>query len=308
MTAPMIAFPADQALSAFLDGPVLFHHTLSEHPLFQDEGLAALIDGQPDSMLDLNINTFNAEGQLEKIMNGDRAGLSGAQLLQAVGRGALWMNLRHVNDTSPAVAEVMRDLQAALVAQNPRFKNAHLDANLLISAPGAKVAYHAEQPEVMLCHIRGAKRIWVYPNGGQYLPDEHFEKVVLRETTEDIHYERAYDAQARVFDLAPGQALTWPPNAPHRVENLGTVNVSLSIEYMTWDSRIRLGAFYVNGLLRRNGVTPPPVAALGPVGLAARWALSVPLKRMGLHKAKQVVFEPAFEVDPTAEGNVRQRA
>lgn len=308
MSAPLISIAPDETGTSFLEGPVLFQHRFDDRPLFTDAGLAAVIDGHPDDLTDLNINRFDAEGRLVKLMTGDRKGQGGAAILQAVGRGELWVNLRHVNETQAEFAALMADLQTALSAHNKRFKNARLDANLLISAPGAKVPYHADQPEVMLCHIRGAKRIWVYPNSGKHLPDEHFEKVVLKETTEDMPYDRSYDDAAKVFDLEPGQALAWPPNAPHRVENLGTVNVSLSIEYMTWDGRRRLGAYYINGLLRRAGLPQKPVAALSPFGLAARWALSVPLKRLGLHKGQQMQFAREFELAPeTAEG-VRQSA
>jgi hypothetical protein len=308
MTEPLITIAPDEAGKSFLLGPVLFQHRFSEHPLFTDQGLAAIIDGHPDDLTDLNINRFNEAGQMTKLLTGDRNGMSGADMLQAIGRGELWINLRHVNETHAGIGALMEEMQAALVAHNKRFKGARLYTNLLISAPNAKVPYHADQPEVMLCHVRGAKRIWIYPNGGRHLPDEHFEKVVLKETTEDLPYDRSYDDDAKVFDLAPGQAVAWPPNAPHRVENLGTVNVSLSIEYMTWDSRRRLGAYYVNGLMRRMGFRPQPVAGLSPLGVAARWALSVPLKRLGLHKGKQMVFEREFELAADAAEGVRQRA
>jgi hypothetical protein len=308
MSAPLISIAPDETGKSLREGPVLFHHRFCDHPLFSDAGLAGIIDGHPDDLTDLNINRFDADGRLVKLMTGDRKGQGGAAVLEAVSRGELWVNLRHVNETHPGLAGLMAEMHAGLVAHNKRFKSARLDTNLLISAPGAKVPYHADQPEVMLCHVRGAKRIWVYPNGGKHLPDEHFEKVVLKETTEDIPSDRSYDANAKVFDLKPGQAIAWPHNAPHRVENLGTVNVSLSIEYMTWDGRRRLGAYYVNGLLRRAGLPQKSVASLSPLGVAARWALSVPLKRLGLHKGRQMQFEREFELAPDAVEGVRQSA
>ncbi len=308
MSAPLITLAPDESGKSFLAGPVLFQHRFSDHPLFSDQGLASLIDGQPDDMIDFNINRFDSEGRLIKLMTGVRNGMDGAGVLRAIGRGELWLNVRHVNQTHAGVEALMSEMQEALVAHNKRFKGARLDANLLISAPNAKVAYHADQPEVMLCHVRGAKRIWIYPNGGRHLPDEHFENVALKETTEDLPYDRSFDDDAKVYDLVPGQAVAWPPNAPHRVENLGTVNVSLSIEYMTWDGRRRLGAYYVNGLLRRLGLPSRPVAQLSPLGIAARWALSVPHKRLGLHKARQLQFTPEFDVAPDAEEGVRERA
>lgn len=308
MMTPLIAMPPDAAVGPFLRSPVMFRHRFGEHPLFSDEGLVGMIDRHPEDLTDLNLNQFDAEGRLVKLMTGDRSGLSGADLINAVGRGALWVNLRHVNETHPGVAALMGEMQAALEAFDARFKGARFDANLLISAPGAKVPYHADQPEVMLCHIRGAKRIWIYPNSGKHLPDEYFERVVLREITEDIPYDRSFDSDAVIFDLAPGDGVAWPSNAPHRVENLGSVNISLSIEYMTWPSRLRLGAYYLNGLLRRAGLPQKPVAALSPLGVAARWALAQPLKRSGLHKGRQLQFAREFELVRGAAEGVRQTA
>ena len=308
MKTPLITIPPEALGSSFLRSPVLFRHRFGEHPLFSEEGLVGLIDSHPESLTDLNINRFDAEGRLVKLITGDRNGLGGADLINAVGRGELWVNLRHVNETHPGVAALMAEMQAALEALDARFKGARLDANLLISAPGAKVPYHADQPEVMLCHIRGAKRIWIYPNGGRHLPDEHFERVVLKEITEDIPYDRSFDADAAVFDLEAGHGVAWPSNAPHRVENLGTVNISLSIEYMTWCNRLRLGAYYLNGLLRRVGLPQKPVADLKPLGLAARWALAQPLKRLGLHKGRQMLFKREFELVRDAAEDVRQNA
>ena len=46
------------------------------------------------------------------------------------------------------------------------------------------------------------------------------EQVVSRQTTEELPYTRAFEADAQVIDLEPGEALTWPLYAPHRVENL----------------------------------------------------------------------------------------
>src|SRR5262249_31032575 len=53
---------------------------------------------------------------------------------------------------------------------------------------------------------------------------------------------------ARVYDLAPGQMVHWPHNAPHRVENEDCLNVSMTVEY--WSEPIRRA----NIVIRGNGV------------------------------------------------------
>ena len=63
----------------------------------------------------------------------------------------------------------------------------------------------------------------------------------MRTTTEELPYQRIMDGAAYRFDIAPGQALTWPLYAPHRVENQEGLCVSLSMDYQTWASRITTG-------------------------------------------------------------------
>ena len=123
------------------------------------------------------------------------------------------------------------------------------------------------------------------------------EQVVMRQTTEEIPYSQAFDADATVVDLEPGQALTWPLYAPHRVENLSAFCVSLSMDFQTWGSRFRNGALFTHGAMRARGLKPGATDQLSTPGLAARWAASVALKRTGMVKSRLMDFERSFEPD-----------
>ena len=105
----------------------------------------------------------------------------------------------------------------------------------------------------MLFHLRGRKRVFVYPGDEAHLPERNMEQVVARQTTEELPYASAFEADAQVMDLEPGEALTWPLYAPHRVENLDRFCVSLSMDFQTWGSRFRNGALYTNAVLRSRG-------------------------------------------------------
>ena len=59
--------------------------------------------------------------------------------------------------------------------------------------------------------------------------------------------------------------LNWPLNAPHRVENLGTVNISMRVSYGNDDIRRAQIVHLANGLLRhRFGYTPKTSNLRGP--------------------------------------------
>ena len=58
---------------------------------------------------------------------------------------------------------------------------------------------------VVLFHLRGRKRIFVYPGDEAHLPERNMEQVVARQTTEELPYRLAFEDDARVMDLEPGQ-------------------------------------------------------------------------------------------------------
>ena len=74
-------------------------------------------------------------------------------------------------------------------------------------------------PGQWLIQISGRKRVYVYPNTPPFLKPQDLEDIALLNREVDLPYAPWYDAHAQVFDLEPGQMLSWPLNAPHRVEN-----------------------------------------------------------------------------------------
>ena len=78
-------------------------------------------------------------------------------------------------------------------------------------------------------------------------------------------YAAWYDEHAKVFDIGPGQMLNWQLNAPHRVENLGSVNISMTVSYANDEIRRAEIVNLANGLLRhRFGYQPKSRSMRGP--------------------------------------------
>lgn len=302
MSVRLIPTWSDVERSTFLKEPVVFKHGLLDTGQFSDAMIARLLETHPDHLTDVNINDIADDGTA-RVRTGTRGGLSGERLLEALKAGRLWINLREAFTTDRGGTSIVSRFFAELEAHNPGLKTFHVYANLLLSGPQARVPYHADTPGVVLMHLVGNKRIWIYPNGGKFLADEAMETVALRETTEDLPYDPAWDSDAFVGDLTPGHGVTWPFNAPHRIDNLGTFNVSLSCEFMTWEARLRHGTYYTNGTLRRRlGFSPKAYAHTSRIGQMARLGASVALKRLGVNKARQAVFETEFDVGKGVTG------
>ncbi len=68
-------------------------------------------------------------------------------------------------------------------------------------------------------------------------PPQHLEDIALFNVEVDLPYKDWYDDHAKVLDIGPGQMLGWQMNAPHRVENLDTFNVSMTISYTNEEIR-----------------------------------------------------------------------
>ena len=289
-------------------GPVrqaqVFPHGLVQAGFAADERLAEVLDRSPAALIDINLYDYDDDGG-HTLRTGARGALSGAELLKAIQQGRLWVNLRDVQDGWPelwaaAMAEFGR-IQAAL----PGLKAVRNAGQLILSSPKSGAPYHFDNAGVVLFHMRGRKRVFVYPGDEDHLPEASMEQVIARQTTEEIPWRPDFENDATVIDLEPGQALTWPIYAPHRVRNLDQFCVSLSMDYQTWDSRWRNGALFTNAVLRQRGARPRPTDRMGRPELAARWAASLALKKAGVMKSRIHDLERDFEPDAAAADGAR---
>ncbi|MET4683056.1 cupin-like domain-containing protein [Brevundimonas faecalis] len=269
-------------------------HSLIEQGFAEDEALAGVLDRYPAELFDINLYDYDEEGQVS-LRTGARGRLNGAELLEAIKQGRLWVNLRGVETGWPELwAAAMAEFRKVETAY-PGLKAVKNAGQLILSSPKARVPYHFDAAGVVLFHLRGRKRIYVYPGDEAHLPERAMEQVVSRQTTEELPYTLAFESDAQVMDLEPGQALTWPLYAPHRVENLDRFCVSLSMDFQTWPSRFRNGALYTNAVMRSRGGAPRQTDSMGQAELALRWAASLGLKRAGALKSKIAHYERQFE-------------
>jgi hypothetical protein len=289
---------ADKA-SAFGFETLSFRHGLHERPMFDDEGLASLLDRYPRDRL--GVFTMGEDPVDWKSWRAGSAGkLSGDKLLEAARAGRIWLNLRHANDYLPDYAALEREIFADKERASgiPTFKR---DLGMLISSANAQVFYHLDVPLVSLWQLRGEKRVWVYPVEEQFIGQEQLERIVLKETAEQFAYRPVLDQGAEVHDLTPGKMVTWRQNAPHRIENGPMLNVSLSIEFMTPAALMRANVLYANGVLRKAGLSPKVQDPLHPAALA-KVVMARGVKAAGLARTFEKTLVKSFELDPTRPG------
>ncbi len=242
-------------------------HDLVGDPLFEDQQLAALLDAVPRS--NLQVFTMGTDPvRTDEWRRGTVGGLSGAELLAAARRGRLWFNVLRVHEVDARFGALLTELFADLQAKVPGLAVEQKRATLLISSPGAQVYYHADAQPNLLWHVRGTKRVWVYPAlDERFMTEDALGRIFTGEADEQLAYDGAWDAQAQVIDLAAGEVAWWPQNSPHRVMNVDGFNVSLSTEFSTAASTRRVNVRAANHVLRHK--LRVPRAGVAEEGLLA---------------------------------------
>lgn len=243
--------------------PIQLAHTMHRSPLFSMDHLAELIERYPREHYSL-MQTGTVENR-RLWRQGEIGNLSGRQVIDAISKGGLWLNLRMASSIDRGYAELLDQMFSEIGAKVQGFTAPKHDAGILISAPEAQVHYHSDLPGQGLIQIAGRKRVYIYPATPPFVTPKNLEDIQLFELELDMPYAEWYDRHAVVIDLEPGQMLHWPLNAPHRVENLETVNISMTVGYENETIRRTRIVNLANGLLRnRFGYTPRSRALKGP--------------------------------------------
>ncbi len=288
--------------AAFGRETLQFHHGLHQRPMFSDDALAEMLDRYPRERL----GVFTMGHDLKDWRSWRRGvadRLSGAELMQAVRNGRIWLNLRHANEHLPEYAALCEEVFADKEAHVAGLRTFRRDLGILISSPSALVFYHLDVPLSSLWQIRGSKRIWFYPRREPFVADEQIERFVTQEAEGQFPFQPEWDAAAKMIELNPGDMVTWAQNAPHRVENGDMVNVSLSMEFMTPAAVFRANIMYANALLRRRfGATPKIQERPGPVALGKLAIARAAKASKRRKKVYRPILPPTFTLDPAEPG------
>jgi len=282
----------------FFSKPMKVKHRAEETGLFTDEALAELIDKHPMFMQDVCTRDHHPDNP-NAFRTGDPRGLSGKELLKAVKTGDIWINLRKVSLEHKEYHALMQQMLDDVKSRVPGFDCDVTKGGILISSKNARVPYHADQTTVLLWHIRGVKKVYVYPHQDtEFLPEKSYESIILGETTEDVPYEPHFEEKAKVLRLEPGELAIWPMNAPHKVEN-ETFCVSVTMDCPTKASAVRNSIVYANGVLRRQFGMSPSYFGAGKTERIFKATLGAAMRKAKYNPVKPAEHFVTFKVDLT---------
>jgi len=290
----LVDWPDNQLLQ---DHVIRARHRLLDTQLFSDEKLIELFDRHdPDELLVYRMG--DNHHNLDDFQFGSRGKLTATELLDAVRAGKLWLNILNMTTNHEHFDELVDNIYDELEEKVLKFKTVYRSANLLVSSPNSQVYYHADAPLNMLWHLRGEKRVWVYPGDERFAPREWVEMIFTRESDDDLPYSPEFDQFATAYDLCPGDMLTWSQNTPHRVENLSGLNVSLTTEHYTPEAMKKRMTYLSNHYLRRwFGLPTTDVTLHGPSALMKRTMFRVARRLPGFHEAVEYDDDSKFSLN-----------
>lgn len=241
------------------DRVIEVEHSLAGSGLFDDAALELMLNQFPPEHIEVATmdETPNPNRDESKWRQGMISGLSGADILRAVRGGRLWLNLKLLDTHVPEFDHLMTELYTQLCQQLGVPVPAWRKATMLISSPQAWVYYHADAVPNVLWHVRGGKRIHIYPHDNPaYAHPAEIESLCSGSGSESLSYRTEYEAASMTYDLQQGAALMWPQNGPHRVVNTSGLNVTLLTEHIVPAIRRKVNLQRGNGVLRSLGFDP----------------------------------------------------
>jgi len=242
---------SDDHTARFQKEIITFKHGLNATGLFTDEALIELLEKHPSNLLDVcTMSDNNHPLYPNKFRTGDFRDTDSKTLLDAAKAGRVWINLRRSMNIHSEYKKVLDHMYGG-IAEATGMKTYNANGGILISSPIAQVPYHFDKTETILWHVRGKKRIYIYPESEKFIPDHAYEATLLNMRDDDLPYVSEFDSEAQIFDLEEDQAITWPLNSPHRVDNTAFC-VSVTTEYSTRESGMKNAAMIANATLRHR--------------------------------------------------------
>ncbi|MEM7377984.1 MAG: hypothetical protein AAF460_10810 [Pseudomonadota bacterium] len=300
---------SESEYAQFGNVPMVSRHRYHERTLFDKPELVELLDNFPRKWLQAFTMGDDPCEPADWGCVDIPADATGELLWRAVEGGRLWLNITHVEEYSRDYADLVGDMYAHLGEKCPHLQNPQPNySTLLISSPGAQVYYHVDAEPNMLWHLRGQKRVWIYPAMDTSLVPQHLlEDIYAGEIDENLPFDPSFDDRAESFLLSPGDVASWPHNGPHRIVN-EDMNVSLATSYYTPAIYKRQYVQLANRFVLRNlGVASRSMAEEGMMPAMKRMTYRVvnkirPFKR----RDRSASYLTDMQVDPDAPLGIRR--
>lgn len=274
-----MTFLASSSLGSFANAypvsPTMLKHALIDHPLLSFEALAQAARELPSQYVERRIGNAANGGDFAMDRSDDA---DVAAVIRSINTSGNWIMLRFVEQL-PAYRDLLDRLMDQIGPTISPTTGPGLTVRgfVFISAPGTMTPFHFDCEYNTLFQIAGDKQFATYRPVAPWLPlDRH--EAYYGGGDNMLPWADAYQADANIHHLQPGDALFVPYASPHWVKAGTEPSISLSI---TWQSRWSqsLGdAMQLNPLLRRYGL---------PTGDVPAWPKAAKWRSLGCRVARK---------------------
>ena len=242
--------------------PQAVRHRLTEHPLLQPDQLVALgkrFEGTTH-LLTFN-NQAGADANFDEVARMYPNRRSVTETLQQIHLAKAWMLLRHVQ-ADPAYRELINtaldSIQPAIERHDPGMY--YRAGWIFVASPHTTTPFHIDRNHGILLQIRGAKKVYVWDQDDIEVCSE-----CARDSFHSSHnldlvkWHEEFRERAHLFEVGPGMGAYIPITSPHMVETGTEPSITISLTYSTHATRHNAMEHVLHDLLRRHGMSPPPV-------------------------------------------------
>jgi hypothetical protein len=229
-------------------------HGLAGHPLFELERLIELSRALPADRVEYSTGALPVTQDPKQT---PRNGLSVTETIRRIEECRSWMVLKNV-ESDPDYRALGQECLQPMRRLCPDMRAPELF--VFVSSPGAVTPYHIDPECNFLLQVRGTKTMRTFPAGDRsILSEQELERFYAGGSRNLLNLTAETESRAWVFELAPGQGVHVPVNAPHWVQNGPQVSVSFSVTFRTDASDRREIAYRINHRLRQLRLHPRPV-------------------------------------------------
>ncbi len=243
-------------------------HHLVDHPLFTLERLLRLARVLPSQ----SVEYFSGAAAVSQNPSTTPVnGLSLEETVRTIDVAGSWVALKYVErdpEYHDLLVECVRELSAHSEGLRPGTHQ--LEAYIFLSSPGAVTPYHFDPEHNFLLQIRGWKEMhtWTLEQAG-------ITQIDVERTHQGGHRNQPLRDEiaplAAVFTLRPGDGLHVPVYSPHWVKNGDEVSVSFSVTFRSRRIARDAAIHWMNGRLRRFGLSPRPPGEAAVRDAAKYW-------------------------------------
>ena len=245
----LLDIDADTFSANFAKGSFAVHHGLSGHPLLTPEAVAELADALPVSSVEHNIGKVAAvvgDAEVERVEQ------SPGEIARGIETNGCWMVLKNIEQVPRyhALLDELLDEVTPLVQNREGGMNLR-EGFVFLTAPNSTTPAHTDHEHNFLLQVRGPKHFHV-----GVFNDPLYEQLQIEKMYGGARNLDRLPDNPTLYDLKPGDGLYVAPCAPHWVETLDTVSVSLSITFRTPTTEQASQVHAINRQLRRLPIRP----------------------------------------------------